>query len=73
MNKSNKLLIGNCSGSAEAISERDIAKDVTISISQIGEYKSNGKVKWVDFSSAVKQAGDEVHQYQVCSVFIIGK
>ncbi|VDK85101.1 unnamed protein product [Litomosoides sigmodontis] len=51
-------------GNAEAISERDIAKDVTISISQIGEYKSNGKVKWVDFSSAVKQGGDEVRQYQ---------
>ncbi|VIO93080.1 WD-repeat protein 3, putative [Brugia malayi] len=53
------------SGDVGAISETDIAKDVTILISRIGEYKPNGKVKWIDFSSAVKRCGDEILQYQL--------
>ncbi|VDK81815.1 unnamed protein product, partial [Onchocerca ochengi] len=53
------------SGDAETISETDIKKDVTILISRIGEYKPSGKVKWVDFSSSIKQSGDEVRQYQL--------
>uniref|UniRef100_A0A915Q2X3 Small-subunit processome Utp12 domain-containing protein n=1 Tax=Setaria digitata TaxID=48799 RepID=A0A915Q2X3_9BILA len=52
------------SGEQEVISEADIAKDVTILISRIGEYKPSGKVKWIDFSSAVKQRGNEIRQYQ---------
>uniref|UniRef100_A0A0R3RTB4 WD_REPEATS_REGION domain-containing protein n=1 Tax=Elaeophora elaphi TaxID=1147741 RepID=A0A0R3RTB4_9BILA len=53
------------SDGTESISETDIAKDVTILISQIGEYRPNGKVKWIDFSSAVKHCGDEIRQYQL--------
>ncbi|KAL3993651.1 WD domain G-beta repeat family protein [Acanthocheilonema viteae] len=63
LRKARKKLAG--SGGAEAISETDIAKDVSILISRIGEYKPSGKVKWVDFSSAVKRCGGEIRQYQL--------
>ncbi|MCP9261933.1 WD repeat-containing protein 3 [Dirofilaria immitis] len=62
--RDSRLLNSSCSGEAEAISETDIAKDVTILISRIGEYKPSGKVKWVDFSSGIKECGDEIRQYQ---------
>lgn len=48
--------------------ETDISKDVTVLISRIGEYKQVAKVKWVDFSPAVKQIGEEIRHYQVFNV-----
>ncbi|VDM96525.1 unnamed protein product [Thelazia callipaeda] len=52
-------------GGIETVSESDVAKDVTLLISRIGEYVPTGKVKWVDFSPSVKQPKEGMRQYQL--------
>lgn len=56
----------NCSGDVDSvISEAEIAKDVTVLVSRIGDYRSNVKVKWVDFSPFVRGIGEQHSEYRV--------
>uniref|UniRef100_F1KVA7 WD repeat-containing protein 3 n=1 Tax=Ascaris suum TaxID=6253 RepID=F1KVA7_ASCSU len=47
------------------ISEAEIAKDVTVLVSRIGDYRSNVKVKWVDFSPFVRGIGEQHSEYRI--------
>uniref|UniRef100_A0A0M3IJ43 Utp12 domain-containing protein n=1 Tax=Ascaris lumbricoides TaxID=6252 RepID=A0A0M3IJ43_ASCLU len=47
------------------ISEAEIAKDVTVLVSRIGDYRSNVKVKWVDFSPFVRGIDEQHSEYRI--------
>ncbi|VDM38926.1 unnamed protein product [Toxocara canis] len=54
------------SGDAESpVCEAEIAKDVTILISRIGDYRSDVKVKWVDFSPFVRRTVEQRNEYRI--------
>ncbi|EPB69130.1 WD domain, G-beta repeat protein [Ancylostoma ceylanicum] len=47
------------------ISEEDIKKDVTILIAPVGEYRSQAKIKWADFTTKCKVDQDGAVNYSV--------
>ncbi|VDL75437.1 unnamed protein product [Nippostrongylus brasiliensis] len=51
-------------GSAN-VDEEEVKKDVTILITRIGEYRTPQKMKWVDFTSAIKTNDDGSMKYSV--------
>ncbi len=50
--------------------ERNIHKDVTILIARIGDYKSNSKVKWIDFAPEF-HGNNSQNEYRVYIVHFI--
>lgn len=51
--------------SNESVNEEMVAKDVTILINRIGEYRANSKIKWIDFCNSFIQHPDDVREYRV--------
>jgi U3 small nucleolar RNA-associated protein 12 len=49
----------------EDTTEAEISKDVTIFISRIGEYRSESKLKWIDFTSDFNKKDENGRQYRI--------
>uniref|UniRef100_A0AC35GW59 Small-subunit processome Utp12 domain-containing protein n=1 Tax=Panagrolaimus sp. PS1159 TaxID=55785 RepID=A0AC35GW59_9BILA len=49
----------------EKITEAEISKDVTIFISRIGEFRSESKLKWIDYTGEFSKKDENGRQYRI--------
>ncbi|KHJ98018.1 hypothetical protein OESDEN_02002 [Oesophagostomum dentatum] len=52
-------------GDASGVSEEDVKKDVTILIAPVGEYRTQSKIKCVDFTSKCKLQKEHIASYSI--------